>query len=149
MLGRVDEAPSHEYEMQVRLADGDARAHSDLGTALLAKQAARARRSRSSSARSQLDPRRAAFHSNLGYALQLGGKIADAIAEYREALRLDPKLASAWINLATALARDPAKREAKRARRSSGRARSIPTDPRVKANLEELDALERGGGPPP
>ena len=59
---------------------------------------------------------RATFRSNLGYALQLSGKRAEAIAEVP---RGDPprsdKLASAWINLATALARDPKTRGEARA----------------------------------
>src|SRR5262249_61188753 len=93
----------------------------------------------------ELDPKRATFHSNMGYGLQLEGKLSDAIAEYREAIRLDPKLASAWINLATALSRDPKTRgEARQALKTA--AGIDPTDPRVKANLEELDALEKQGG---
>ncbi len=89
----------------------------------------------------QLEPRRATFHSNLGYALQQSGSVDRARSEYQEALRLDPKLVSAWINLATALARDPATR--KEARADLERARALsPDDPRVVANLQELDALE-------
>lgn len=65
-----------------------------------------------------------------------------AVGEYREALRIDPKLASAWINLATALARDPRTRA--EARSALLRAKALSADdPRVKANLEELDALEK------
>ena len=91
----------------------------------------------------QLDPSRATFHSNLGYALQQTGRMDRAVAEYHEALRLDPKLVSAWINLATALSRDPKTRP--QARAALERARQLsPDDPRVKANLEELDALEKG-----
>jgi Flp pilus assembly protein TadD len=149
MLGRVADA-IHEYEIQVHLADNDARAHSDLGTALLAhnevtKAEAELRRAIA------LDGSRAAFHSNLGYALQIENKVPDAIAEYHEALRIDPKSASAWINLATALAKEPSTR--KDARAALEKARSLdPTDPRVKANLEELESLEKGGsagGPHP
>lgn len=141
MRSRVPEAIK-EYEVQAQLAPDDARAHSDLGTALLAAQdmvraEAELRRA------IQLDPQRATFRSNLGYALQLQGKNKDAIAEYREALRLDTKLVSAWVNLATALSRDPATRG--EARRALETARKLdPTDPRVKANLEELDAVEKG-----
>jgi Flp pilus assembly protein TadD len=144
MRGKVKEAIA-EYETQVRLADGDARAHSDLGTALLGnneveRAIAELRRAIA------IDPKRATIHSNLGYALQIEGKNSDAIAEYREALKLDDKLASAWINLATALARDPKTRT--EARSALERARAIdPTDPRVKANLDELDALERSTKP--
>lgn len=142
MRGRVAEA-IREYEAQALLVPDDARARSDLGTALLAENdlpraIAELRRAVA------LDPTRATFRSNLGYALQLQGSVRDAIAEYREALRLDPKLASAWINLATALARDPSTRG--QAREALERAKALdPTDPRVKANLEELDALERSG----
>ncbi len=144
VLGRVGEAIK-EYEVEARLAPDDARAHSDLGTALLAQgDAARAmpelRRA------IKLDPKRATFHSNMGYALQLSGKPSDAIAEYREAIKLDPKLASAWINLGTVLARDPKTRgEARQALKTAEKL--DPSDPRVKANLEELDALEKSSRP--
>lgn len=145
MRSRVPEA-INEYEVQAQLAPDDARAHSDLGTALLAAQdmtraEAELRRA------IQLDPKRATFRSNLGYALQLQGRVKDAVTEYREALALDPKLVSAWVNLATALSRDPATRgEARRALESAKKL--DPSDPRVKANLEELDALEKGAAPP-
>jgi Flp pilus assembly protein TadD len=146
MRGRVPEAIK-EYEVQARLTPDDPRVHSDLGTALLA-QSDFTRAVPELRRAIELDPKRATFHSNLGYALQLQGKVADAIAEYREAIRLDPKLASAWINLATALARDPKTRG--EARQALKTAASIdPSDPRVKANLEELDALEKQGAPLP
>jgi Flp pilus assembly protein TadD len=141
MLGQVSDAIP-EYEIEVRLADTEPRAHSDLGTALLASNdltrgVTELRRAVA------LDPHRATFHSNLGYALQLGNKKDEAIAEYREALRLDPKLVSALVNLATVLARDPKTRA--EARNSLEQAKKIaPDDPRVKANMEELDALEKG-----
>lgn len=145
MAGRTKEAIA-EYEARVRMDDADARAHSDLGTALLATQdldRAMAELQRAV----QLDPQRPSAHSNLGYAFQQAGKLDRAIAEYREALRLDAKLVSAWINLATALARDPVTRREARADLERARALS-PDDPRVKANLEELDALEKGASPP-
>lgn len=143
MRGRVRDAIK-EYEVQVRLAPDDARAHSDLGTALLAESDF-ARAVPELQRAIELDPKRATFRSNLGYALQLQGKVSDAIGAYREAIRLDPKLASAWINLATALARDPRMRA--EARQALKTAEAIdPTDPRVKANLEELDVLERESG---
>lgn len=141
MRGRVPEA-IREYEIQVQLLPNDARAHSDLGTALLA-QSDFTRALPELRRAIELEPKRATFRSNLGYALQLQGRISGAIVEYREAIRLDPKLASAWINLATALARDPKTRG--EARRALNTANGLdPTDPRVKANLEELDALEKG-----
>jgi Flp pilus assembly protein TadD len=141
MRGRVAEAIK-EYEIEVRLVPDDARAHSDLGTALLA-QSDFTRAVPELHRAIQLDPKRATFHSNLGYALQLAGKLTEAVAEYREAIKIDPKLSSAWINLATALARDPRTRgEARQALKTA--AGLDPSDPRVKANLEELDALEKG-----
>jgi Flp pilus assembly protein TadD len=145
MNGKVAEAVK-EYELQVRLADKDARAHSDLGTALLAGSGGDADLGRGIAELRRaltLDPTRATFHSNLGYALQLQGSRDDAIAEYRRALSIDPRLASAWINLATALAKDPKQRG--EARKALGEARKIdPSDPRVRANEQELDALEQG-----
>jgi Flp pilus assembly protein TadD len=144
MAGRTKEAIA-EYETRARIDDGDARAHSDLGTALLATQDLE-RATTELQRAVQLDPRRASAHSNLGYALQQAGKMDRAVAEYREALRLDAALVSAWINLATALARDPKTR--KEARADLERARTLaPDDPRVKANLEELDAMEKGAKP--
>jgi tetratricopeptide (TPR) repeat protein len=141
MRGRVPDAV-REYEIQVRLAPNDARAHADLGTALLAQNQLErgvAELQRAVAA----DPKRATYHSNLGYALQLQGKTDAAIAAYRKAIELDDKLASAWINLATALAKTPSRRAEARAALEHARAID-PQDPRVKANLEELDALERG-----
>jgi Flp pilus assembly protein TadD len=141
MAGRTKEAIA-EYETRVRIDDGDPRAHSDLGTALLGTQDLE--RALSELQRAvQLDPQRPSFHSNLGFALQQMGRLDRAVAEYREALRLDPKLVSAWINLATALARDPKTRGEARADLERARALS-PDDPRVKANLAELDALSKG-----
>jgi Flp pilus assembly protein TadD len=146
MRGKVADAIK-EYEVQARLAPDDARAHSDLGTALLA-QSDFTRAIPELRKAIQLDPKRATFHSNLGYALQLEGKLTDAIAEYREAIKIDAKLASAWINLATALSRDPKTRaEARQALKTAEKL--DPTDPRVKANLEELDSLEKQGTTPP
>jgi len=140
MRGKVADAIK-EYEVQARLAPDDARAHSDLGTALLA-QSDFTRAVPELKRAIELDPKRATFHSNLGYALQLQGKVAEAIAEYREAIKIDSKLASAWINLATALSRDPKTRGEARAALKTAE-KLDPSDPRVKANLEELDALEK------
>ena len=100
-------------------------------------------RSLRAAARRGRDPQRASLHSNLGYALQQAGRVDQALAEYREALQLDPKLVSGSINLATALAMDPSKRSDARAALEKARALS-PDNPRVKANLEELDGLTSG-----
>jgi Flp pilus assembly protein TadD len=144
MAGRTKEAIA-EYELHARIDDGDARAHSDLGTALLATTDLERALSELTRA-TALEPHRASFHSNLGYALQQAGQSDRAIAEYREALRLDAGLASAWINLATILARNPKTRAEARAALARAAAAS-PDDPRVKANLDELNALEKGTSP--
>jgi Flp pilus assembly protein TadD len=140
MRGRVRDAIG-EYEVQVALADGDPRAHSDLGTALLAQN--EVERAIGELRRAiALDPKRATFHSNLGYAFQAKGQLKEAIAEYEAALKIDSKLVSAWINLATALSKDPTTR--KKARDALETAKRLdPSDPRVRANLDELDALEK------
>lgn len=140
MRGQVDEA-IREYALQARLADDDPRAHSDYGMALVAKSDF-PNALREFERAIALDPKRATFRSNHGYALQLEGKLKEAIAEYREAIRLDATLASAWINLATALARDPKTRA--EARSALEKAKKLdPSDPRVKANLDELNELEK------
>ncbi len=141
MLGRVSDAV-HEFEIQARLADGSARAHSDLGTALLAQNQIPKATSELERA-VQLDGSRPSYLTNLGYAYQLIGRRADAIAKYRQALHIDDKFASAWIDLATALAQDPKTRAEARAALMTAQ-KIDSSDPRVKANLEELDALEKG-----
>jgi tetratricopeptide (TPR) repeat protein len=140
LVGRVDDAVK-EFELQARLAGDDARAHSDLGTALLAKNDLTRAVSELERAVA-LDSSRPSYLTNLGYAYQLLGRRADAIARYRAALRIDDKFASAWIDLATALAQDPKTRAEARAALMTAK-RIDPSDPRVKANLEELDALEK------
>src|SRR6185295_17919861 len=88
------------------------------------------------------DPQRATYRSNLGYAHHLKGDLAKATALYREALKLDDKLGSAWINLGNALAQGG---QLKDARDAYLKAQALdPTDPRVKAVLAELDAMEKG-----
>ena len=140
MQGQVKEAIA-AYESQVAFADSDAKAHSDLGTALLAANDI-PRATKELEKAVALDPKRATFRQNLGFAKQSAGKLAEAQADYEQAIKLDPQLASAWINLATVLSKDKATR--KRARDALETAKKIdPTDPRVKANLEELDDLEK------
>lgn len=141
MRGRVADALV-EYRVAVRLAPEDARARSGVGTALLAQgKVVEALVELKDALRR--DPKRATFHSNYGYALQLKGDLGRAEAEYRTAVQIDPRLGAAWINLATVLAKNPKRRI--EARAALERARSLdPTDPRVKANFDELDALEKG-----
>ncbi|RKR43536.1 tetratricopeptide repeat protein [Paraburkholderia sp. BL17N1] len=51
----------------------------------------------------QLDPRNAVAHFRLGYALQMANRHAEAIAPYRHALTIDPRLPRLCNNLAAAL----------------------------------------------
>ena len=67
------------------------------------------------------------------------------MALYREAIALDEKLGSAWINLGNALAQTGKLVEAREAYR---KAQALdPSDKRVKDVLEDLDALEGKGAP--
>lgn len=50
------------------------------------------------------DARQAETHYQLGVELQQSGRVTEAIAEYRQAIRLNPKLGVARINLGAALA---------------------------------------------
>ena len=54
-----------------------------------------------------LAPGRAALHNNLGYNLLLQGKPADAAAEFRRAIAIDPRSEFARNNLGTAIASTP------------------------------------------
>ncbi|NRA33656.1 MAG: tetratricopeptide repeat protein [Polyangiaceae bacterium] len=139
MRGRVNPAIA-AYERAVALTPDDSRAHGDLGTAFLG--ANRPDRAMPHLLRAvALSPKRATYRSNLGYAHQQSGQLEKAIAVYREALRLDPKLGSAWLNLGTALARQKKYADAEKA---FLRAKKIdPTDPRVIANLKDLEELRR------
>jgi len=93
----------------------------------------------------QLAPNNAAYHSNLGYALQLALDHAGAISEYKRAIELDPRLGSAWINLGTAFAQTGQRDEA---RKAFQKALEIdPSDPRAKTNLQELADLADAGPP--
>ena len=50
-----------------------------------------------------INPRFAAYHSNLGEAYRRAGQFEPAAASYRHALALDPHFADAYINLGTCL----------------------------------------------
>ena len=47
-------------------------------------------------------PESAYLHNNAGYALQLQGRHAEAVAELKRAVALDPGFERAWVNLETA-----------------------------------------------
>ena len=61
------------------------------------------RRSPNSARRSGSSPTDAEAHNNLGTALEATGKLDEAIAEYREAIRLKPDYAEAHYNLGLTL----------------------------------------------
>jgi len=144
MRGQVDEAIK-AYERAVALAPNDARARGDLGTAYLAANKADQALPHLEQA-VKLAPDRATFLSNLGYAQQQRGQLDTAIATYKLALKKDDKLGSAWINLGTALAQKGQLDEAEAAFK---KAQALdPSDPRVKANLEELAELRKKKGKP-
>ncbi|MCC6897836.1 MAG: tetratricopeptide repeat protein [Polyangiaceae bacterium] len=144
MRGQVEDAIK-AYERAVSLAPNDARARGDLGTALLAANRADQALPHLEQA-VKLAPDRATFLSNLGYAQQQRGKLDQAIATYKLALKKDDKLGSAWINLGTALAQKGQLDEAEAAFK---KAQALdPSDPRVKANLDELAELRKSKSKP-
>src|SRR5215468_9082452 len=53
----------------------------------------------------KLAPDSAEAHNSLGYVLLAQGQLDDAVAQLKTAVRLDPKLLLARVNLANALAR--------------------------------------------
>jgi Flp pilus assembly protein TadD len=144
MRGLVADAV-RTFERAVELAPGDARARGDLGTAYLA--ANRPDQAMTALERAvALAPDRATLLSNLGYAYQSSGKLELAVTTYQRALARDPRLGSAWINLGTARAKQGNYAEAERCLRQ---ALSLdPSDPRARANLDELGELQRSGAGP-
>jgi tetratricopeptide (TPR) repeat protein len=145
LKGRTQEA-IRAFERAVRLAPRDARVQNDLGTALLGA-AEPARAIPHLEAAVAAEPQKATYRSNLGYAHHLKGDVPKAMSLYREALKLDDKLASAWINLGNALAQTGKRKEA---REAYEKAKALdPSDPRVQAVIQELDAIEKGPAPPP
>ncbi len=141
-LGKPSEAVQ-AFERAVSFAPKDARIQNQLGTALLTEgQTDRALEHLQAAVKR--DPKRATYRSNLGYAWAQKGEIERAIVIYREALTLDERLVSAWINLGNALAKQRKFREAHGA---YDKALALdPTDPRVKAVIEELETIERSAG---
>ena len=111
--GRVDEAIA-EYREAIRLQPDSVHAWSSLGVLLCevkhdATAAAEAFRQAI-----QLDPENGPAHYNLANALQAEGQADEAIAEYREAIRLDPgdarcaqTWASRWFRERNSTARSP------------------------------------------
>ena len=89
----------------------------------------------------ELEPKRATFHSNLAHALTLRASSTRRVASAKKATALDPKLGSAWLNLGTASAK---KGDYAAAEQAFKRAQALdPTDPRPKTNLDELEELEK------
>jgi tetratricopeptide (TPR) repeat protein len=122
--GRTDEAIGH-YEQALRIDPKSAAAHTNLGLALATKgRQEEAIRHYEQALR--IDPKLAATqynlgnpphlqsanyrivlaatHYNLGNALQVQGRLDEAIEHYEQALRIDPKYALAHYNFGIALA---------------------------------------------
>jgi Flp pilus assembly protein TadD len=137
MQGEVGEAVA-VLERATRLAPAEPRTLGDYGTALLAAGRIDEAIAQLSKAHA-LAPERATFMSNLCYAEQQRARLAEARSWCEKAVARDPKLGSAWINLATVLAAEKRYREARAALKKAERL--DPTDPRVKANLEDLEEL--------
>jgi Flp pilus assembly protein TadD len=125
-------------ERSLALAPDDPRTRSDLGTALLASGKPKAALPHLLRAH-ELAPDRATFMSNLAYAhLQLD-QLDLAEQWCKRALEKDAKLGSAWINLGLVRVRLGDNAGAKQAFQ---RAQALdPSDPRPKANLQELQEL--------
>jgi Tfp pilus assembly protein PilF len=83
----VDEAIA-EYREAIRLKPDDDDAHSNLGGILCDVRHDYAGAEAEFRAAIQLRPDYAVVHANLGKALRAQGKVDQAIAEYREAVRL-------------------------------------------------------------
>lgn len=128
------------YQRAAALAPNDARINGDLGTALLSAgqlQAAMPYLTRAHA----LAPDRATFMSNLCYAELQRQQLPEARGWCERATSADPKLGSAWINLGLVLAAEGKLDAAEKALQTAGRL--DPSDPRVKANLEELRELRK------
>ena len=97
------------YREAIRLKPDLAQAHNNLGIALR-EPGRRARGDRRRTARrSASSPTTPQAHYNLGIALDASGDVREAIAAYREAIRLKPDYAEAHYNLGNAL-REPGER---------------------------------------
>jgi protein O-mannosyl-transferase len=86
----------------------DAKAHMNLGNALLSIPGRLSEAIAEYETALRIDSNYAEVHNNLGTALsQLPGRLTDAIAEYESAVRIDPSYAEAHNNLASALSQIP------------------------------------------
>jgi Flp pilus assembly protein TadD len=135
------DAEAHSAAAVAHLALGevdDPRSLGNMGTALLAAGQVESAIAHLMRAHERA-PERATFMSNLGYAHQLKGDLSTAESWCRRAIAADPKLGSAWINLGLVLG---ANKQWVQAERAFKEAQKLdPTDPRPKANLEDLKAL--------
>jgi len=142
----LGDAPQAEVALRkgTKLVPEEPEAHSALGVALLATGKTEEALVELTKAK-DLDPGSAARRGNLGTVLFMRGRVKDAIKEYEVPARLGPDDARAHSDHGTAPPADPKTRaEARQALKTAGAI--DPSDPRVKANLEELDALEKESG---
>jgi protein O-mannosyl-transferase len=101
------------YQEAVRIQPQYAKAHYNLGTALMESTGRRTDAIRELETAVMLDPQYAKANNNLGKALaQDSESLPAAIEHYKQALRADPDLVEAHINLANAFAQDDKVNEA-------------------------------------
>lgn len=111
-MGQIDEAERH-CRNAVRLAPGLASARSNLGNVLREQRKLDAAIAEYNEAL-RLRPDLAIVHNNMGQAMQeMGGRLAEAVKWYEQAIKLDPRGARAICNLASALDEDEQKDKAK------------------------------------
>jgi tetratricopeptide (TPR) repeat protein len=134
-LVRPEDGEKLRFPRQIE--PGEARYHSDLGSALLA--AGDVEGAIGSYRRAlAIDARSSVVTANLGYALSLANRHEEAVTTLRHAVELDPNNVTALDNLGTALARRGDRAGAVEA---FTRAQAIePNDPRARTGLEALDA---------
>jgi Flp pilus assembly protein TadD/4-amino-4-deoxy-L-arabinose transferase-like glycosyltransferase len=139
--GEHDEAMRH-YVEAIRLDPGSATAETNLGIEL----AARGRQVEALAAFQRavdIDPTNASSAFNLGMEMAAMGDTAGAIRWLSESSRLDPKNAMAHSNLGVLLASAGRLSEAIEHLRAA--LAILPDDPRLKANLAQVEALAAKG----
>jgi tetratricopeptide (TPR) repeat protein len=107
--GRLDEAVV-EYRRALELRPGFAEAHNNLGSALMRMPGHLEEAEKEYCRAIELNPESADAHNNLGNALCAEGRRVDAVAEYREALRIMPGYGAVHFNIAMALLNEPGRR---------------------------------------
>ncbi len=139
LLGELAQA-ERSFRGAIHLDGASPRAHGNLGSVLLLRGEFQAGRQHLERA-SRLAPGQATYLSNLSYAELLLDKPTLSLRWAKSSLKLDPRLASAWLNQGLA---QVALGDRQSARASFEKAHQLdPTDPRPRNNLQDLDELEK------